>query len=42
MALENLKKEMLASIDQYKTFTDTELESTDAHTTALSTNEGKL
>ena len=42
MALENLKKEMLASIDQYKGFVETELESVDAYIAALNANESKL
>lgn len=39
MALENLKKEMLASIDQYKGFVETELEGLDAYATAINAKE---
>lgn len=39
MALEKLKQEMLASIDQYTRFVETEAESLDAYTTALSANQ---
>ena len=42
MALENLKKEMLASIDQYEGFVETELESVDSYIAALNANESKL
>lgn len=42
MALENLKKEMLANVDQYKSFVETESEGLDAYTTALNTNESNF
>lgn len=42
MDIENLKKEMLTSIDQYKGFVETELGSMDAYIAALNANESKL
>lgn len=39
MALENLKKEMLASINQYKNFVEMELERLEIYTTTLNANE---
>ena len=42
MAHDKLKKEMLASIDQYKNFIETEQERIDTYITALNTNESKI
>ena len=42
MAHENVKKEMLASIDQYKNFVEMEQEKMNVYTTALNTNKSKF
>ena len=42
MAHENVKKEMLASIDQYKNFVEMEQEKMNAYTTALNTNKSNF